>query len=321
MGFPLTNLPRNLLIIGCVLAIGAAFFIAPQETLSQTSQSITGYAWSETIGWISLNCSDLGTCGTSNYGLSIAVDGTISGYAWSEYMGWISANSADLSGCPTAPCTTRMNGNSMEGWMKALAANQAQSGGWDGFISLSGTNYGPTLSGGVFSGYAWGDMNIGWVSFSSAQHSAQTAWVPCVPNYVCIDTMHWDDTCTAPVENQSCSEGYICSPGAISCVLASEPSTATGDEFTVSPRLVRPGQTVQLSWVVSDATSCTVTGGGLNISGVSSAAAACTHSGSDCVSDPITSQTTFTLSCTGPGGELDPPQTATAYLNPAWKEI
>lgn len=312
-----TKAPRILLIIGCTVAIGTSFFILPRETFSQTSQAMTGYAWSETLGWISLNCSNLGTCGVSNYGLTIAVDGTISGYAWSEYAGWVSANSADLTGCPTAPCTARMSSNSMQGWMKALAANQAQSGGWDGFISLSGTNYGPTLSGGVFSGYAWGDLNVGWVSFSSAQHSAQTLWVPCVPNYVCTGATTRDDLCTVPVENVACGAGLICSTGL--CVLPPEPSTAPGAQLTVAPRLVRPGQTVQLSWTVTDATTCMVTGGGLNISGVSSAAAACTHSGSACVSNPITTQTTFTLSCTGPGGSLT--QTATAYLNPAWKEI
>lgn len=319
MGLLVRNTPRTLLFIGCVLAIGAAFFVSPKETFSQTSQPITGYAWSDTLGWISFNCSDLGTCGSSNYGLTIAVDGAISGYAWSEFAGWISANSADLSGCPTAPCTARMNGNSMQGWMKALAANQAQSGGWDGFISLSGTNYGPTLSAGVFSGYAWGDMNMGWVSFFSAQHSAQTAWVPCVPSYACTSATTRDDLCTVPVENEACSAGLICSTGL--CVLPPAPSTGTGtgNELIVTPRLVRPAQTTLLSWSVSEATSCNVTGGGLNLSGISSAVSPCTKSGSSCVSNAISTQTTFTLSCTGPGGNLT--QTAIVYLNPAWKEI
>ncbi|MFZ2555953.1 MAG: hypothetical protein WAZ27_02140 [Minisyncoccia bacterium] len=314
-----TKAPRILLAIGCVLAIGVTFFITPRETYSQTTVPMTGYAWSDTMGWISFNCSDLGTCGSSTYGLSIAVDGTISGYAWSEYMGWISANSADLSGCPTAPCTALMNGNSMEGWMKALAADQAQSGGWDGFISLSGTNYGPTLSSGTFSGYAWGDMNIGWVSFNSGLHSAQTAWVPCTPSYACTSDTTRDDLCTVPVENISCGVGLVCLTGL--CGLPAEPSTSFGDELTAEPRLIRAGQTILLSWNVADATTCAVTGGGLNLSGESSASATCTHSGDACVSNVINSQTTFTLSCTGPGGELTPSQTATVYLNPAWKEI
>lgn len=315
----LKKFPQYLFVLAFVATVVSALFISPRETYSQTTAPITGYAWSDGLGWISFNCSDLGTCGSSNYGLTIAVDGTISGYAWSEYAGWVSANSADLSGCPTAPCTARMNGNLMEGWMKALASSQVQSGGWDGFISLSGSSpsYGPTLSGGVFSGYAWGDMNLGWIDFSSAQHSARTTWVACPPSYACTGATTRDDLCTVPVENISCDTGLICSTGL--CVLPPAPSTGSGGEIIVSPRLVRPGQTTLLSWNVSDATSCSVIGGGLNLSGISSQTSPCTQSGSSCVSNAVTSQTTFTLFCTGPGGNIT--QTATVYLNPAWKEI
>jgi hypothetical protein len=315
------NTSRLLLVLAIGTAVVAAFFVSPRETLSQGTTAITGYAWSDTIGWVSLNCSDLGTCGTSNYGLAIGADGTISGYAWSENVGWISANSADLAGCPTAPCTARMDELSMEGWMKAVNGGQADSGGWDGFISLSGSNYGPTLSEGAISGYAWGDTNIGWLSFSSAQHSAETSWLPaCALSYVCTDSTHRQNSCAgAPVE--ACAGSLVCTAGA--CVLPPAPSTPGGGELTVSPRLVRIGGSVTVSWTVSDATSCTVTenSGDINDSwtGVTSAASTCTHNGAGCRTSGITGTTIYTLSCTGPGGDLT--QNATVFSNPSWKEL
>jgi hypothetical protein len=38
-------------------------------------------------------------------------------------------------------------------------------GGWDGFISLSGANYGVTVAGCAWNGFAWGSMVVGWVNF------------------------------------------------------------------------------------------------------------------------------------------------------------
>ena len=307
------QLPFVLRYAPALFVIIAAFsvFAVPQETLSQSSAPLTGYAWSETAGWVSFNCSDLGTCGTSSYGLSIAADGTISGYAWSENLGWISANAADLSGCPTAPCTARMNDLAMQGWMKALSANDAQSGGWDGFISLSGSNYGPTLSSGVLSGYVWGDTVVGWLSFAAGSAPVSTTWLPvCASAYSCTDSTHRQNACAgAPIE--SCTAGLICATGV--CVLPVEPSTPPGDELKVSPQLVGYGGTVTVSWNVSDATECSVTEN--NPSFVDSWTG---PSGSH-TSAPITDETTYTLSCTGTGGTLT--QTATVRRAPNWREL
>jgi hypothetical protein len=60
--------------------------------------AITGWAWSDNIGWISLNCSNTSTCGTVNYGLSLN-GSLIQGYAWSDSVGWIKFGG--LSGFPT----------------------------------------------------------------------------------------------------------------------------------------------------------------------------------------------------------------------------
>lgn len=319
----LGNIERSLLLtaISCIVVV--SFFISPQETFSQASVPITGYAWSDTTGWVSFNCSNLGTCATSSYGLSIGADGTISGYAWSDNVGWITANSAELGGCPSAPCTARMDELSMEGWMKALSGEDAQSGGWDGFISLSGTNYGPTLSAtsDTFTGYAWGDVNVGWLSFSAGADPVQTTWLPvCATTYICSDDTHRQNTCQESVP-EACTEGLVCLSGA--CTTPAAPSTPPGDELVITPSLIGVGNTTSVTWEVNDATSCTVTENNASItdswSGISSADADCTHNGTACRTSPIPGTVTYTLTCTGPGGTLI--QTASVYTNPSWREL
>lgn len=65
------------------------------------SGNLSGWAWSDEIGWISMNCSDLGICGTSNYGVSIDSSGDFSGWAWNDVVGWISFNCTNSgTSCP-----------------------------------------------------------------------------------------------------------------------------------------------------------------------------------------------------------------------------
>jgi hypothetical protein len=177
---------------------------------------MNGYAWSDDIGWLSLGCWNTDTCGTSNYGLTIGSDGTISGYAWADNIGWVSANSSDLTGCPTTPCTATVDSSgNLKGWLKALTANQSQSGGWDGFISLSGTSpaYGPVVSAGNFSGYAWGDMNVGWLDFGNASTTFQAC--ASTQDNSCLDTnrsQHVDAQCAITVDTcNTHGTGWYCS--------------------------------------------------------------------------------------------------------------
>ncbi|OGI88133.1 hypothetical protein A2995_00135 [Candidatus Nomurabacteria bacterium RIFCSPLOWO2_01_FULL_33_24] len=54
-----------------------------------SGSELTGYAWSENYGWISLNCSNDNSCASSNFKISNNGNGTLSGYAWGENIGWI----------------------------------------------------------------------------------------------------------------------------------------------------------------------------------------------------------------------------------------
>jgi hypothetical protein len=150
-----------------VLVVSVAFTVrhdAPSESVpaEAASGSLSGYAWSDTVGWVSFS--------GSNYGIAVASDGTLSGYAWSDNIGWISANTSDLTGCPSGSCIAQLNDDgTLSGWLKATAGGSAESGGWDGFISLAGTGYGPERQeDGSFSGYAWGSDVIGWLDFQYA---------------------------------------------------------------------------------------------------------------------------------------------------------
>lgn len=154
-----------------LLLIGAGLFIALAITLlsentdvyaQSSNSSISGYAWSSNIGWISFS--------GSGYGLTVSPTGEITGYAWSPNIGWVSANSTNLAGCASAPCTATIDSSgALQGWLRAISGSTAQSGGWDGFIRLSGSNYGPVRqSDGTFSGYAWGSDVVGWLNFQYA---------------------------------------------------------------------------------------------------------------------------------------------------------
>lgn len=139
---------------------------------SAGAHSLTGWAYSETVGWISFSCSNTNICATSNYGVSIdGVSGGMSGYAWSENIGWISFNSADLVGCPSGACSAVVPGGlagsypkTIVGWAKVLSSG--------GFMRLSGTaqdnsSYGAKLTGNpTLTGWSWSDTDLGWMHWS-----------------------------------------------------------------------------------------------------------------------------------------------------------
>lgn len=151
------------------LLYGAFFAGGVIETKAGTSHNVSGFAWSDNVGWISFNCSDSNSCNSVDYGVNIAQDGILSGYAWNDIMGWTSFNKADLAGCASGACEAKLVNNKLQGWARTLSYGD----GWDGWISLGGGNYEITLNGNNFEGFAW-DSNIagaskigtGWVHFN-----------------------------------------------------------------------------------------------------------------------------------------------------------
>lgn len=260
---------------------------------------ITGWGWSDNIGWISLNCSDVGTCATRNYALRKNTSNKIIGFAWSENVGWISANAADLSGCPSGTCEVSVSSlGRVSGWLKALNATS----GWDGWISLNGTNYQTMLeSDNVLSNWAWGSDVTGWILWSAQLSCAQTAGDFCSGN----SWQHRHPNCTVTTIIADCGVSG-CSSATNQCVSTPPPSVVSG--LRATPQLVSPGGTSVITWNIQNAISCTVTGNGNSWTGTSGTQ----------TTSPINTVSTYTLNCTGVGGNLT--QTVVIKFAPKWQE-
>ena len=141
------------------------------------TDNITGYAWSENIGWISFNCKNSVSpipCEVSNYGVKIdEISGNFSGYAWSENVGWISFEPNDTEIICGEKANLDLNTGLVSGFARALTADGDKD--WDGCLKLRGLSQGGIpeeygvsvdLKTGFFSGFGWSDNILGWTSFS-----------------------------------------------------------------------------------------------------------------------------------------------------------
>jgi len=156
---------RALFVAAVILVLfsgAAAIFQFDSQTLASSSQNLSGYAWNDNIGWISMNCTNTSSCGSVDYGVNVQTTGrNMSGYAWSDNVGWISFN--EEAGCPEPGCVTQPKvavSGAMTGWAKVLSSG----GGWDGWVKLDGASF----SGSTASGYSWGSDVIGWISWGGS---------------------------------------------------------------------------------------------------------------------------------------------------------
>lgn len=113
----------------------------------------------------------------SNYKVTIdTTTGELSGYAWSDSVGWMSFNRSDTGAPPGSPYNSsetyiaKKVGTKITGWGKFLSA----SNGWDGWVKFacddsecSSSDYSVYASGNNFYGYAWGSDTVGWLAFGS----------------------------------------------------------------------------------------------------------------------------------------------------------
>ncbi|MFA5355237.1 MAG: hypothetical protein WC302_00665, partial [Candidatus Paceibacterota bacterium] len=147
--------------------------------------NVSGYAWSETIGWVSLSCTNESGVGAgSNYGVDIATStGVFSGHAWSENIGWIDfgVEGEIYPGTPEYSVQAATDTGEVTGWATTCSVYESgcsgdmkpleERGGWSGWILMDGdgsTGVNIDYSDGSFSGYAWSDMIIGWMDFQYA---------------------------------------------------------------------------------------------------------------------------------------------------------
>ena len=254
---------------------------------AQTSDlgSLSGYAWSDNLGWISFS--------GSTYQVTIGSDGALTGYAWAnprddvsgtDNIGWISFNAADTASCGTP---ARLSGTSITGWAKALSAD---GNGWGGCISLSGSSpsYGVTLGSsgssqsGMLDGYAWADSTVGgWISFNCATGGPTGNDICATRNY----TVTYATNAPPP------------------------PSVSIGD-FIASPSRVRSGNTTSLVYTVTSDIACSITGS--DGSSYPVTADGIEHS---VTTGAITGNISYTLSCGSASKQT------TAGLLPVYQEI
>jgi hypothetical protein len=143
----------------------------------------------ERVDCLGANCRD--ACEVVNYGVNIDSSGNLSGYAWSENIGWIDFNPPGPY--PTNPnysAKVDLNTKELSGWARALAGGTPEAGDWDGWIKLRGwtteavpTEYGVSLNpdSREFEGWAagWDDSTstavVGWISFNCSNRGVCTS--------------------------------------------------------------------------------------------------------------------------------------------------
>ena len=183
--FQIKDNPRHKIIIGLfflALFLSAFLFFLPSNAFkfkivdrvtgaAPADWSLSGWGWSSNIGWISFNCQDQDVCNQSNYKVYIASTtdnfGALKGYAWSSNIGWIQADPPPpYPADPKYPAKIDFNSGKVSGWLRALSYSQKNSqknNDWDGWLRIEENN--TTYSQGILNGYAWGDLNIGWLRF------------------------------------------------------------------------------------------------------------------------------------------------------------
>jgi hypothetical protein len=114
-----------------ILFSGKAFI--PLKVFAGSEHSLSGYAWSDNIGWVSFNCTDFGTCGAVDYGVNVDNSGYLSGNAWSSNIGWISFD-------PTYTSITKVGTVSNGGAFKLSMPMDLVTIGSYLYVSSSGSN-------------------------------------------------------------------------------------------------------------------------------------------------------------------------------------
>ncbi len=176
-----------------ILILNVALILSPTKDARATiAENVTGWAWSSTGGWASMNDINAGAGGDS-YGVHIdpgPAPRKMTGFAWSSNMGWICFGET-CSAHPECTGTTPQGGapyanvdasNNLRGWAKICSVPDD-----DGWISLNCTdtvagcgssNYKVSVNfiSGSFSGWAFNGLSgtqngWGWIDFSGVELS------------------------------------------------------------------------------------------------------------------------------------------------------
>ena len=82
------NMPKSSIILVSAIFLGLGFcFVANAD-----SGNLSGYVYSQDVGWVSLSCVNTSSCGTVNYGVATGSNGSLSGYGFSQNGEWVNFN-------------------------------------------------------------------------------------------------------------------------------------------------------------------------------------------------------------------------------------
>lgn len=154
-----------------VLAVIASTVKPSFSDAQTTSSGLSGYAWSDGIGWINFNSPGI----TGAQVMVNSTTGALSGSAWSAGAGWLSFDRAvtgnppfDDPGSGSGMIAQKNSSNNIIGWARFVSAcyNNSNITGYTSNWNGSKCNYvGPGTSNGV-STSTTGEYWDGWVSFN-----------------------------------------------------------------------------------------------------------------------------------------------------------
>lgn len=331
----------RLLVTGVLLTVlGGVIVSLTQEpeivrATNHNNGILSGFAWSDNIGWVSMNCDQtavggINTCASSNYHVAINSSGfTVEGYAWSDNIGWIHFDHG-RNDCPQ-PGDCEATFSTADGEFRGWALAESAGDGWDGWIALNcestadncvSSTYQLSATNGNFDpgSFAWGDDVVGWLNFSMVSHAD-----------ICTPTL----ACTSPTLLEGTDSD--CQPQSIDCqaqvpvgtlwcnanINACDVLDVTA-ALTVSPLAVRPGETVSIQWNVSEnVVGCRVTGtNGETWGTLPTAFDDLTGNSADNQSSaPIEAETVFTLECMKLDESIETFGEETVQIIPVFQEV
>lgn len=161
--------PYNYLSFDCATGPLGSLCSVPYGVTNDASGNLSGWAWSDALGWVSFDCHNPETggsapdysCAQSLYQVKVNDEGDFSGWAWNDVAGWISFN-----------CNQSETGN-LCGTSEYRVKTAWKPGPVKGILE-SGTFDTNRPNGASFNYIVWrGELNGGRVSFQFAASNCE----------------------------------------------------------------------------------------------------------------------------------------------------
>ncbi|MEI7424681.1 MAG: hypothetical protein WCK10_01005 [Candidatus Staskawiczbacteria bacterium] len=96
---------KKIIALAVVILLGLSLF----SFTNAVGNKLSGYIYSETVGWISLSCINTNSCNIADYGVSANENGLLSGYGFAQNGEWVNFN-------PNYGGTNTNSENLVSGW-------------------------------------------------------------------------------------------------------------------------------------------------------------------------------------------------------------